>query len=384
MGVGTSPLKDRVLFVEGSPRSGTSWLNSLLAMHPEIAGSATELHLFEKGVGRLFDNLEEFEQAEHTGIAPVVSRAELVDLVRDLCDQVLLRLREQTKPDAPFVMEKTPAVPPPLATMARKAECYPDAWHVHILRDGQAVAASLMNAPWIENPTPEACVRQWRNAVDAIRAAFADGSRYREITYDDLRADPARVCGEVFAWLGLRHDEEILKQIRLSSAEPVAVFGEGGAIPYSTYLKALARHHVARLLRRSATSRPAQAGTLPAAFATALRGRDAGALRDLTTDDFAFEARTGDGDLRSSGDAARAELLELAEGAFGRMRITEHWATSTGTAFHTVYMGARTTDAKRIDLVLMLFARGKRIRQAVLVSAGSVAGRPLATLASEV
>ena len=43
MSIESSPLRDRVIFIEGAPRSGTTWLLSLLAT---------------SGVDRLFDNFE--------------------------------------------------------------------------------------------------------------------------------------------------------------------------------------------------------------------------------------------------------------------------------------------------------------------------------------
>ena len=58
MGVADSPLRDHVIFVEGAPRSGTTWLVTLLATHPEIAGVEAESHLFDFGVDRLLDNFE--------------------------------------------------------------------------------------------------------------------------------------------------------------------------------------------------------------------------------------------------------------------------------------------------------------------------------------
>ncbi len=57
MRIESSPLRDRVIFIEGAPRSGTTWLLSLLATHPDIAGSR-ESHVFNYGVDRLFDNFE--------------------------------------------------------------------------------------------------------------------------------------------------------------------------------------------------------------------------------------------------------------------------------------------------------------------------------------
>jgi hypothetical protein len=49
MSIASSPLRDHVSFIEGAPRSGTTWLLTLLATHPDIAGSR-ESHLFNFGV----------------------------------------------------------------------------------------------------------------------------------------------------------------------------------------------------------------------------------------------------------------------------------------------------------------------------------------------
>src|ERR1700742_1782834 len=95
MGREGSPLKDRVIFVEGAPRSGTTWLVTLLAMHPDIAGVAAESHLFDFGVDRLFDNLDHRDPVL-AGLSTYLDRENLVDLVRDLCDGVLLAMKEKT------------------------------------------------------------------------------------------------------------------------------------------------------------------------------------------------------------------------------------------------------------------------------------------------
>src|SRR3954452_13428825 len=109
MGVGGSLLRARVIFVEGAPRSGTTWLVTLLATHPEIAGVEAESHLFDFGVDRLFDNLEQ-RHPKLRGLTSYLDREELVDLVRDLCDGVLLAMRAHVSvgPEPPFVVEKTP------------------------------------------------------------------------------------------------------------------------------------------------------------------------------------------------------------------------------------------------------------------------------------
>src|SRR5829696_8348006 len=92
MGVAGSPLRERVIFVEGAPRSGTTWLVTLLATHPEIAGVQAESHLFDFGTDRLFDNFEHRHPHLH-GLWHYLEREQLVDLVRDFCDGVLLAMR---------------------------------------------------------------------------------------------------------------------------------------------------------------------------------------------------------------------------------------------------------------------------------------------------
>ena len=44
------PRDEDLLFIVGSPRSGTTWLQLLLAGHPEVA-TRGETHLFEHFVG---------------------------------------------------------------------------------------------------------------------------------------------------------------------------------------------------------------------------------------------------------------------------------------------------------------------------------------------
>src|SRR3954452_14607985 len=109
MGIADSPLRDHVIFVEGAPGSGKAWVSKLLAAHPEIAGTGHESHLFDFGVDRLFDNLEHRHPYLH-GLTRYMDREELLDLVRDLCDGILMAMRSRVSggASAQFVMDGTP------------------------------------------------------------------------------------------------------------------------------------------------------------------------------------------------------------------------------------------------------------------------------------
>src|SRR4051812_30721468 len=227
MGVGGSLLRDRVIFVEGAPRSGTTWLVTLLATHPEIAGVEAESHLFDFGVDRLFDNIEGRDPNLH-GLLSYLDRDELVALVRDLCDGVLMAMRSHVSNGTtpPFVVEKTPIASRGAGLdLKRKRDCYPDAWYVHIVRDREAVTRSLMRAPWMPDRSYEACSGLWDRTVGHAREVLGDLPRYREVSYEELRADPAEGCRELLAWLGVRHGEDVLNTISVLSREQFSDLG---------------------------------------------------------------------------------------------------------------------------------------------------------------
>src|SRR5215213_6080282 len=121
MGIADSPMRDRVLFVEAPPRSGTTWLAVLLATHPEIAGTAAESHLFDQSLMSLYESYE--TTGPDASLGAFAAREELVELVREFSDGIFLTMRSRIKPDASFVVEKTPLAVSPRTVMSRKLEC---------------------------------------------------------------------------------------------------------------------------------------------------------------------------------------------------------------------------------------------------------------------
>jgi hypothetical protein len=354
MGIADSPLKDRVVFVEGAPGSGTTWLVTLLAMHPEIAGVEAESHLFDFGVDRMFDNLEHRDEYRH-GLVRYIDRDELVDLVRDLCDGVLLAMRSRASGGATpaFVVEGTPVAggAEDLA-LARRRECYPDAWYLHVVRDRGAGGGDL--------------------------------PRYRELSYEELRADPAAVCGALFDWLGVATGEETLDAIRALPR------GQASAPTTARSTRSelgLARR---RLLAKIPSRTPAVAPGSGVAFLLirALFHREAEALRALTAPEFEFVHRSPGADLSLRGDDGRNGLVRLAEETFGRRYVSEWWGSpgvgpgewwtsAAGTPFSTIFFLGVGGDASRVDIAIGLVLEGDLIRRAVVVSAGALAGRPV-------
>jgi len=119
------PQEERLVFVVGSPRSGTSFTAGAIGDLPAFVDLG-EVSLLKAAIPGLVD-LEEPEQAEE--IRHVVQRVRGLALVRRL------RGVEQT-PETAFVL--------PAALRA-----FPAATAVHVVRDGRDVVCSLLERGWL-------------------------------------------------------------------------------------------------------------------------------------------------------------------------------------------------------------------------------------------
>jgi hypothetical protein len=412
MGIAGSPLRDRVVFVVGSPRSGTTWITRLLGAHPEVASAGWESHLFDSGVNTLLDHYDAGKPWERY-LGQYLERAEMVELVRDLCDGVFLRMRERTRPEARFVLEKTPSGGPnPEVELGRKAEVYPDGWFLHLVRDGRAVARSLLQVPWRPADSAEAAVTIWADAVRAVRETFAGWPRYLEVRYEDLREDPAEAARTLYAWLGLdgaRVDGDLLRSLsgvkyasfdaasegakdrwqdELTRGDLKAVERAAGDLLRELgYAKERGRRTPLRAGARRAPPAVSEAispADVPQAFAEALRSRDADRLRALAGPRFVLELRTGAGDRSARDREALDTLLALAEGAFGPPLLRQSWVLTKGEDSASVFFEGNGLDERRVDWAMLLFVEEARVTRALLISPGEPAGRPHAPLRAPV
>lgn len=207
-------VEERLVFVVGSPRSGTTFLGESLGAQPGF------LDLSE--VTPLKAALPELATAPEEEAGRRIR--EILERVRRLTLARRLRTVEQT-PEMSFFV-----------TAALRA--YPRARAVHIVRDGRDVVSSLLERGWLKATQTEADdaglrygphARFWvepenadlfRDASEARRAAWAwrryvaaaRGSTERtlEIRYEDLVSDPAGTAIAIAAHLG--SDPEPLAQ----------------------------------------------------------------------------------------------------------------------------------------------------------------------------
>lgn len=203
MGRADSPLRDRMIFVVGAPRSGTHWLQRIVTAHPDVGALPSETFLFsEAGLGPLFDRFHHGALESPQVARLYADRDVLLDAARDLCDRVFA---PHLPPGVRFLSERTPLHGDYVRLLT---DVYPDARIAHIVRDGRDVARSLLAQRWGTASVEEAA-RTWAAAVRSGRAA-ARQDRYVEVRYERLLADPTGVVRAVFDGLGIATSHEAL------------------------------------------------------------------------------------------------------------------------------------------------------------------------------
>ncbi len=192
-------LEERVVFVIGSPRSGTTFLGESLGAQPGFV-DLSEVTPLKAALPQLAEASED-EAARRI--------RHIVEWVRRLALARRVRAVEQT-PEMSFFVSAA-------------LRAYPQARAVHIVRDGRDVVSSLLERGWLKDAREEADdaglrygphARFWveperadefLGASEATRAAWAwrryvtaarrSTERTLEIRYESLVADPAGTAG---------------------------------------------------------------------------------------------------------------------------------------------------------------------------------------------
>lgn len=187
------------VFLVGAPRSGTTWLQAMLAAHPGIA-SPPETDLYNRYLAPWADlwALQAQRQANdhggrpNKGLPAVLTSDELDEQLRAVARAVHAAVL-RAKPSAELVVEKHPSYSVHLPLILR---LHPEAPVIHLVRDGRDVAASLVraSATWARHWAPRrigAAAARWERNVRGARAARELTDRYLELRYESLLADGA-------------------------------------------------------------------------------------------------------------------------------------------------------------------------------------------------
>ena len=227
-----------LVFIAGCPRSGTTYLQRLLAALPMIKTSQ-ESHLFLY-IGPFWHtwrsqvNFMTKDARGGVGLPCYFSNTEFLDILCNFLSQLIKPIIGSLK-DGEIFVEKTPSN---ALYMEAIHKLLPQARIIYIQRDARDVAASLLavyrswGKLWAPS-SPIKAARMWcEHSNRANRAAQKlPSSLFYEIKYEDLVAVPDRCITEISVFLGLNSSkDDIENAIKENSLETARITG-GTQIP---------------------------------------------------------------------------------------------------------------------------------------------------------
>jgi hypothetical protein len=225
-----------LVFIVGCPRSGTTWLQRLLATHPQIK-TGQESRLFEY-VGtplRLWQrDLAKADGRGGTGMAGYLNTEEFFSIQKNYLAALLAPMLKELSPGQIF-LEKTPGH---ALFIPEIVQLLPAAKIIHLLRDPRDVVASLLAASksWGKDWAPRRAKHAARLWCEHTRRAQAAGKllppgQFLEVSYEALLANPTRGLVAITRFLNLPwSDVEIFRAIAANSADEMRQ-GKGTPIP---------------------------------------------------------------------------------------------------------------------------------------------------------
>jgi hypothetical protein len=251
---------DRLLFVLGTGRSGTTLVHELLARHEHVGfvsniDDHAPVPLSGRGNGPLFRALPpsfarkgrpRFAPSEgHRSLArevsPVIARPYRDLVASDAMPWLAERLRlyygrRAAAQGAPVFLHKFAGWP----RAGLLDAVFPTARFVHVYRDGRAVASSLMQTPWwpgfrgpvgwpygpvpvewqgVQDSFVGLAGLTWAVLIDAFEAAASEipSDRWLEVRYEDFVAAPEEGARRLLDFCGLEWTPAFRRQLARSS-----------------------------------------------------------------------------------------------------------------------------------------------------------------------
>lgn len=210
-------LRKEFLFIVGSPRSGTTWLQLMLGSHPSVCATA-ELTLYDKYLAPWLEAWKAENQLtedgkSYVGMPVLWDEAEFHGFLSGFLETAYSKMLA-TKPEATHILDKRPGYSQFVETIQH---FIPQARFIHLIRDGRDVASSLFAASrqlrWFARRPLYDYAQLWKRQVLAARKAGVFREHYLEVRYEDLSDSPDTMLKMVFKFCGLDSDEDLISRI---------------------------------------------------------------------------------------------------------------------------------------------------------------------------
>lgn len=228
---------ESIVFIIGCPRSGTTYLQRLIASHPKVY-TGQETDVFDLYVGPLLRTwkreLQDYSGRGGVGLGCYFRESEFIAILKKFLLQLISPMVENLKPDEIFI-EKTPSHAlfiPEIHVLLPKAR------FIHILRDPRDVVASLLAASrsWGKMWAPKNAALAaflWRRHVEAVNQArqLIPTSQFLEVRYEKLWENPIDTIKQVSTFIGLEWSTNGIKEAVEANRPEIVRQGKGTPIP---------------------------------------------------------------------------------------------------------------------------------------------------------
>ena len=211
------------VFLLGFQRSGTTLLRLMLDAHPALAIPFESFVLID-----FFNRCNNYDLARADerarlsgdlvaakGISAWQPSVALSDIDLDACTSYAAAVNEiftayARRCGKRIWGDKTPSYTSELHVLNA---LFPRARFVHLIRDGRDVALSIVRQSWGPSDLLTA-LDKWAEVVGWVRrmGTMLPSSRYLEVRYEELVADPTRVLTEITSFLDLPFDPAMLER----------------------------------------------------------------------------------------------------------------------------------------------------------------------------
>ena len=210
-------MEDKVLFVIGPPRSGSTLLARMVGAHSQIMGRP-EPHLltplahlgyYARVDKAPYDALLAAEAQREFVAALPGGEQDYLDACRAYCDTLYGRMLA-TRPGKRLFLDKTPAYGLSLDFIAK---VYPQAKYVVLTRHPLAVfssyAESFFNGDYAAAQAYNPLLERYVPAI--ARFLREQPAPIHHVVYEQMVADPERVLSEIFAFAGVPNEPQAVE-----------------------------------------------------------------------------------------------------------------------------------------------------------------------------
>ena len=231
-----------MVFIVGCPRSGTTYLQRLLACHPLIK-TGQESDVFDSYIGPMLrtwnrDLYEPIDGRGGLGMACYLSEKDFIESLRRFMLDLIVPMVSGLG-DCQLFVEKTPSH---ALYISEISQLLPDTRFIHMYRDPRDVVASLVAAgrSWGSKWAPKKAsyaAWMWREHIEAVENSKAKlpSDTFLELRYEDIKADGVDTLSRVAGFLGIQWDtanmEEAIGQnsfenVKKGGGTPIRRWGE--------------------------------------------------------------------------------------------------------------------------------------------------------------